>query len=408
MFTLKLRHSVFDIFLILTFILLPVLDQVSGALSVSGPSLSLYLRLSIMIIAFLFMIKKGISKFIYVYFLIGVLSISALIDYMNTGSTRNLVKNVIIVSKTIYPIIMYYAFKYISENHSEIFRKVIDYMLTGIVIYSLFIITTNVLSVGVTAYSIGGSTGFMAAGNDLSLLIAVSFPLFFLEFEKRSKIHNLFILIIILGGLSLLLTKSSLMAFGFFILLIIKEIYKRIDKGYKILLTLIIIICFVVFIYLINVLLRNLKIFEIYFNLYSSQGLVWVLFRGRQAIFNNFWDLVEFAQPIGIVFGMGQELFAKTYAQYSFDFWGANYKIAEMDIFDIFFIFGIFGFFFIFWFYIKNGYKAIKENKYSLIIIASIFTFFIHSVFAGHAMSSPIVGTYIAAVFAIREGKNIL
>ena len=79
-----------------------------------------------MMAAFLFMIKEGYGNFIYIYLLILILLISAFIDYINISSSERLFKNIILVAKTIYPIIMFHAFSYISEKRNEDYKNILN------------------------------------------------------------------------------------------------------------------------------------------------------------------------------------------------------------------------------------------------------------------------------------------
>ena len=130
-----------------------------------------------------------------------------------------------------------------------------------------------------------------------------------------------------------------------------------------------------------------------------------MLLRGRYEIFAVWHQLVADFSWFDWLFGRGFGRFAEEYVSAS-TYWVYDRKTAELDPIDLLFSNGIVGLVAVFSFYVSRTRRAWRRLRDGTDLRLSIAMFWVHSLFAGHAMSSPIVGTNIAGVLALGRAER--
>jgi hypothetical protein len=204
-------------------------------------------------------------------------------------------------------------------------------------------------------------------------------------------------MLLVVGALFLLFTKSGMLG----ILVLAYLAYRGSSRHMKVVL-LAAALMIVGFVVSMIVSKRGIlyEFYSAYLFLFREYGIAGVFFSGRNDLANYFAQIVRETSEIGLLFGPGFTWFSSRYAELS-TYWAYELKNAEMDLFDLFFSHGIIGLAVILWIYIKYSKHAFMKLKIGVDLRFSLIIFWIHSIFAGHAISTPIVGTYIAAILGL-------
>jgi hypothetical protein len=386
--------------LLLFFFLLPVLDNLSGAGAIFyGQSISFFLRLLVMVFFFSVASTHRYASPAKLLAVIAVLALPIAARYIAGHNVDHLFGDLVRLLKTLYGIFgIYCVYALLSQNHVTP-EQLATAVVVSVVLYSAVIIAAFALDVGIAATGEGGVTGFVIAGNDVSHSIAISVPFVFWFAANRTS-NSLFrvgLPVVVATALFLLFTKSGIL--GLMVLLLL--IFLGSTRYVRVALSLLVvgIIGYVA----ISIIAEQGIVYEfvsIYLRLHEEYGFLGLFFRGRQQIFPLFPKLFGEMSFYELSFGTGFTAFMERYADLS-TYWSSRLKNAEMDLFDLFFSHGFIATGVVLWIYIRHSKYAFFKTKAGIDLRFSLLIFWIHSIFAGHAISTPIVGTYIAAILGL-------
>lgn len=387
--------------LIVSFFLLPILDNLSGAgVSFSGFSVSLLFRMLVLVFFFFVASKFEYAAAPKLLGIIAVLILPILLRFVVDGESGHLSGDIIRLLKTLYGIFGMYTV-YALLKHGELdSEQLISATAVSALVYCSIIVAASLLNFGISAYGGGrGTTGFVLAGNDVSHSIAISVP--FVYWYATKRIRHIAFKVAILGltgaAMFLLFTKSGILGMAVLVWLI----FRGSPRAGRILLMM---IGGAVIVYIIgSIAAESGIVYELvsaYRILHEEFGFLGIFFRGRQDIFNLLPKMYGDLSPGELLFGTGITEFSMRYAELS-SYWAGKMKNAEMDLFDLFFSHGFIGTAAVLWIYLRYSKYAFLKTKEGIDLRFSLMIFWIHSVFAGHAMSTPIVGTYIAAILGL-------
>lgn len=383
---------------ILPFIILPVVDNLTGYLAVG--KFSFYFRIIFMAAFFIVALDGGtFSQLFFLLWLSFILLLSLLLPVFSTSGDLYFSSNISSIVKLLYTPVLIFGFIKLGKLYGNDF--VLQGIFIGAYIYILFILVSAVLGTGLSSYASFGVTGFMRAGNDVSHVIAISLPVSFFYMTKRYP-YALSLVLTALGMVALLLlgTKSGILGIIAVFILIISEERKRPLTLMRVILWYLMLV--MIWAAVVSVVPLVVAVITQYFNLFEQYGIWGLLLRGRQNIFYYGSELIENMSLREIFTGMGIGKFGDIYAELSFSYWKKAWKTAEMDMIDIFFSYGIMGLVTVYIFYFRQSVRLLKTRKLFLFVALAIY--WIHSTFAGHAMGTPIVGTFMAAIFSLSAG----
>lgn len=123
--------------------------------------------------------------------------------------------------------------------------------------------------------------------------------------------------------------------------------------------------------------------------LFTFQNINHVIYSNRLTFLENVAILYKDSSLSGKLFGIGRTTLLNT-------------KDVEIDIFDIFFSIGMVGFiiYLCYFGYVLTEVKIKGLPKFIFILLLVI------SLFSGHVLISPMVSTYLAMLFGIKNGRN--
>ena len=380
---------------ILPFIVLPFVDNLTGYLDVG--KFSFYFRIIFMAAFFIIAVNGGtLSRLIFFLWFVFSLLLSLLLPVFSSSGELYFSTNITSIVKLLYTPILIWGFIELGKEYGN--ELVLEGIFIGSYIYIFFILISAVLGIGLTSYASFGVTGFMKAGNDVSHAIAISLPVSFIYMTKRFPyITALGMTALGMVALLLLGTKSGILGIIAVFVLIIVEDRKRPVTLMRVILWYFFFLLIWGAIILVIPLVRS--VITQYVILFEEYGILGVFFRGRQNIFYYGRTLIEDLSLREIFTGIGIGRYGDIYAELSFDYWKKAWKTAEMDIFDVFLSYGVVGWITVYCFYIRQSFKLLKTRK--LFLILPLLIYWIHSTFAGHAMGTPIVGTFMAAIFSL-------
>lgn len=387
-------------FFLIFIIALPLLDNMSGAgVSIGGFSISFVVRIVSLVIFTLYSFYRGAGKTAVLFFLFFILLLPIFLNSIFYYDYLFLKKDFERSVKTAYGIFVTEGLLFLLISKKINSRSIENVAYVSALVYCGVILVSQVLGIGLSAYGDGGSTGFVQAGNDLSLSLALMVPFVYRRTvdTKFSRLIKIFIVFLYAVAMISLFTKSGLLGAGILFLLIFRDLSKGVKIG------IFIGSCLAVF-FFIQIVVKNSiflrRLIDIYVLLYEQHGFMGLFFRGRQDIFNHLEKLIGQLSAGQILLGYGFGNFASAYGSLT-SYWKVSFKEAEMDPIDLFFSQGAIGLTVIFSYYIYRSKCAFRKTRSGVDLRPSILIFWIHSIFAGHAMSTPIVGTFIAIVLAI-------
>jgi len=391
--------------ILLGLIVLPLLDNLSGAASLP---VSLVFRLVILAMAVIPALSERREKTIALLALMLLLFFPLVYREMTGVGESFLFYDTSITVKILYALFLAEGLiaglrkKAITREELE---KSAFFMVC---LYFLPIVLFHLTGTGLSAYAGGGSTAFVRAANDLSLLIGILAPLIYHFCKKiKNRIVGLTLLFLYLFSLLLLTTKSGMIASAMIAFMIfvdlIRSRFRWIAVGFVMAGAVIAVPRFLE-------LSMISRIVESYKDIYREYGIWAVLFRGRDIAFLNIPALISKMSNYELLFGKGLGRFAEDFGELSYYYYKNPWKSAEVDQIDLFFSYGILGSAAIYFYYIKRSVSAFL-SKSSVNLKYSLILFWIHSIMAGHGITSPIVGTGISIVFALGacdpEGESL-
>ncbi|HDR7436522.1 TPA: O-antigen ligase family protein [Bacillus anthracis] len=186
---LKQTDNYFPHFLLLFIVFQPILDLLTSfsiyVLHMSA-TVGIVVRFAFMLLALGYLLlhhkQQGAKKYILYLCLFGIVLAIGLVNNLMVKSPVSFGEEVKFILKSVYPIVL--LFGYIIalkelKNNEFAFRKIITYFLYATLILSISIIAAMATGTDFPSYpnSKIGSRGWFFAGNDLSSIFAIMFPI---------------------------------------------------------------------------------------------------------------------------------------------------------------------------------------------------------------------------------------
>ncbi|WP_430477114.1 O-antigen ligase family protein [Bacillus cereus] len=186
---LKQMDNYFPHFLLLFIVFQPILDLLTSfsiyVLHMSA-TVGIVVRFAFMLLALGYLLlhhkQQGVKKYILYLCLLGIVLAIGLVNNLMVKSPISFGEEVKFIMKSVYPIVL--LFGYIIalkelKNNEYAFHKIITYFLYATLILSISIIVAMVTGTDFPSYpnSKIGSRGWFFAGNDLSSIFAIMFPI---------------------------------------------------------------------------------------------------------------------------------------------------------------------------------------------------------------------------------------
>ncbi|AXO91737.1 O-antigen ligase family protein [Bacillus anthracis] len=186
---LKQTANYFPHFLLLFIVFQPILDLLTSfsiyVLHISA-TVGIVVRFAFMLLALGYLLlhhkQQGAKKYILYLCLFGIVLAIGLVNNLMIKSPVSFGEEVKFIMKSVYPIVL--LFGYIIalkelKNNEFAFHKIITYFLYATLILSISIITAMATGTDFPSYpnSKIGSRGWFFAGNDLSSIFAIMFPI---------------------------------------------------------------------------------------------------------------------------------------------------------------------------------------------------------------------------------------
>ncbi|MEA1011821.1 O-antigen ligase family protein [Bacillus cereus] len=186
---LKQMDNYFPHFLLLFIVFQPILDLLTSfsiyVLHMSA-TVGIVVRFAFMLLALGYLLlhhkQQGAKKYILYLCLLGIVLAIGLVNNLMVKSPISFGEEVKFIMKSVYPIVL--LFGYIIalkelKNNEYAFHKIITYFLYATLILSISIIVAMVTGTDFPSYpnSKIGSRGWFFAGNDLSSIFAIMFPI---------------------------------------------------------------------------------------------------------------------------------------------------------------------------------------------------------------------------------------
>ncbi|EJS64615.1 hypothetical protein ICW_04889 [Bacillus wiedmannii] len=186
---LKQADNYFPHFLLLFIVFQPILDLLTSfsiyVLHMSA-TVGIVVRFAFMLLALGYLLlhhkQQGAKKYILYLCLFGIVLAIGLVNNLMVKSPVSFGEEVKFILKSVYPIVL--LFGYIIalkklKNNAYVFHKIITYFLYATLILSISIIAAMATGTDFPSYpnSKIGSRGWFFAGNDLSSIFAIMFPI---------------------------------------------------------------------------------------------------------------------------------------------------------------------------------------------------------------------------------------
>ncbi len=316
--------------------------------------------------------------------------------------------------KTFYlPIMLITFYAIFKENKTFINNKTV---IIVYIIYLLGIFIPDILGIGFDSYAISktGSIGFFNTANEISAIISILMPFFFLYlYQKKNFLLTIILIGILVFDILSIGTKGPLFSFLIImtvviIIYIVYLIRKRIYR--KLILLFSVIIAFSAFlvIYLpktafyknVEIHLDFLEVDSIYDVFTDYKLFDHFVFSSRLKFLDNTFENYKESNALEKIFGIG---YIEDYDEQSL-----STKMIEMDYFDILFRHGVVGFIIymgIFIFFLYKTFKFtynVKDNSYKMCNYLSLTLIILLSLITGHVLLAPSVSIFVAIVLTKR------
>ncbi|KFN01489.1 hypothetical protein D0U04_05270 [Bacillus clarus] len=186
---LKQTDNYFPHFLLLFIVFQPILDLLTSfsiyILHMSA-TVGIVVRFAFMLLALGYLLlhrkQEGNKKYILYLCLLGIVLIAGLANNMMVKSPVSFGEEIKFILKSIYPIVLLFGYIIVCkeiQNKQYAFQKIITYFLYATLILSIVMIVAIVSGTDFPSYpnSKIGSRGWFFAGNDLSAIFAIMFPI---------------------------------------------------------------------------------------------------------------------------------------------------------------------------------------------------------------------------------------
>ena len=451
---LKQTDNYFPHFLLLFIVFQPILDLLTSfsiyILHMSA-TVGVVVRFAFMLLALGYLLlhhkQQDAKKYILYLCLLGIALAIGLVNNMMVKSPISFGEEVKFILKSVYPIVLLFgyiiAFKEL-KNKEYVFHKIITYFLYATLILSITMIIAMQTGTDFPSYphSKIGSRGWFFAGNDLSALFAIMFPIVVLySIYKTTSFSKIYYWIptilamyasIMVGtkvGYGAIVLTLGVALFFSFIEYIINR--KKEKKGFT---------------YLVNtivaaVVLGGLIVLTPHTPIAKNMGIHMQIYEYKKSvqeekdrkegkvIKEDPEDAKKHAKgeltdsEVKSLIYSDRDKFLKTYKQYYKDAplsqklfgmgYAGNYtdkiKLIEMDFHDLFFAFGIVGFLIylipLLYFGITlftrmiTNFKKIMTVKYMLLASTLILSLGI-GFMSGHVLTAPAVSIFFVVILA--------
>ncbi|WP_343854495.1 hypothetical protein [Algoriphagus jejuensis] len=366
-----------NIFISIFFFVSPFVDGLTGFMLSNGMlsegslfSPSQLFRLFLTIFSFYFLKSSEALLVLTITVLLLILELSSFWLHQNfTGFLLSMVY----AYKLIFVLLVFIILrKSVSDN-----MILLRYFVIGSFLYALILVVTVVLGVGESTYAqgAGGSKGFFASGNGLSVFLGVSSILAYYYYIQNKSRTKLVYYLVILVGTGLVGTKASI----FFILLNFGVFLYYNRRGLYFLGIAIVLLFFVFFDQLVSVF--NVLFEVIVFRYSASSSLASFLASGRDVYIRNAFEVFNSSglHSIRSIIGSGIFLSFRDYHDLSLP-----YDTLESDLFDVFFSYGAIGVLSYLLVILVGMYVSLRKSQYLLFVVwCSLCSY---SLIAGHML----------------------
>lgn len=341
---------------------------------------------------------------------------SVAVEYIS-GIEFSVFQDASYIARYVYNIVMIFCW-YSILPRLGFSKKDLLYKINKVMCWTLIIIGINVVFGQITGtghytyadrFGYRGSMGYYYAGNDITAVIMLLFPVSVYAFLSgsnfKNKDRNLYIAAAALSmvTMSLIGTKTSFIALFFTaaviivysIIVLFKEKNALLLKRFAV-----IVVCALVmagaimglellfekssFLSTISTSIKSTG------NIFNKEGLETALLSGRQVKLEEAFTQFKDAGPLAWLFGIGR---------------GSQESIIEMDIPEVLCYYGIFGFVTMLWLYVALGFRFIKNmfRKFSfgaLTLFISLTLCVGYLLIAGHILFSVTSGYYFTLMLA--------
>lgn len=446
---LKQMDNYFPHFLLLFIVFQPILDLLTSfsiyVLHMSA-TVGIVVRFAFMLLALGYLLlhhkQQGAKKYILYLCLLGIVLAIGLVNNLMVKSPISFGEEVKFIMKSVYPIVL--LFGYIIalkelKNNEYAFHKILTYFLYATLILSISIIVAMVTGTDFPSYpnSKIGSRGWFFAGNDLSSIFAIMFPIVVLYSVHKttsfSKVYYWIPTVLAMYASIMIGTKvgygAIVITLGIALLfLFIEYIINRKKEGKG-------------FIYLVNtivaaIVLGGLLVLTPHTPIAKNMTIHLQIYEYKKSVQeekdrkegkvikeeeHKQGELTD-SEMKSLIYS-DRDKFLKVYKQYykeaplSQKLFGMGYagnyttkaKLVEMDFHDLFFAFGIVGFLMyllpLLYFGIKifirmiTNFKKLFSTKHMLLASTLVLSLGI-GFMSGHVLTAPAVSIFFAVILA--------
>ncbi|KEK22828.1 O-antigen ligase family protein [Bacillus gaemokensis] len=437
---LKQTDNYFPHFLLLFIVLQPILDLLTSfsiyILHMSA-TVGIVIRFAFMLLALGYLLfnwkKPGNKKYVLYLSLLGIVLTAGLANNLMVKSPVSFGEEIKFILKSVYPIVLLFGyiivFKALKDKQYA-YQKIITYFLYTTLLLSVVMIAAIASGTDFPSYPNAkvGSRGWFFAGNDLSAIFAIMFPIVVLysinkttSFSKAyywiPTILAMYASIMVgtkVGYGAIVLTLGIALLFSF-IQYIVQR--KKEGKGVTHLINTIISLVVLSSLIAITPLTPIAKNMGIHLQIYKDRKAVneeqarkegkvatedsevkSLIYSDRDKFLKVYQESYKEAPVSQKLLGMG---------------YGGNYKekikLIEMDFHDLFFAFGIIGFLiymlpFVYFgirlfIHIMKHFKSMMTVKYTLLLSTLVLSLGI-SFTAGHVLTAPAVSIFFVLILA--------
>ncbi|EOP43123.1 O-antigen ligase family protein [Bacillus cereus] len=446
---LKQTDNYFPHFLLLFIVFQPILDLLTSfsiyVLHMSA-TVGIVVRFAFMLLALGYLLlhrkQHGAKKYILYLCLLGIVLTIGLVNNLMVKSPVSFGEEVKFILKSIYPIVLLFGYIIVFKelkNKEYTFHKIITYFLYTTLIFSITLIVAMQTGTDFPSYphSKIGSRGWFFAGNDLSSIFAIMFPILVLysihKTTSFSKIYYWIPTILAMyasimvgtkvGYGAIVLTLGVALLFSFIEYMVHR---KKEGKGFT---------------YLVNtvvavIVLGGLIALTPHTPIAKNMGIHMQIYEYKKSVQeekdrkegkvikeekHEQGELTD-SEMKSLIYS-DRDKFLKVYKQYYKDAplsqklfgmgYAGNYtdkiKLIEMDFHDLFFAFGIVGFLFYLlpflyfgiklFMYVVTNFKKILTVKYMLLASTLVLSLGI-GFMSGHVLTAPSVSIFFVVILA--------
>ncbi|MEK4889428.1 O-antigen ligase family protein [Bacillus sp. FSL M7-0996] len=444
---LKQTDNYFPHFLLLFIVFQPILDLLTSfsiyVLHMSA-TVGIVVRFAFMLLALGYLLlhrkQHGAKKYILYLCLLGIVLTIGLVNNLMVKSPVSFGEEVKFILKSIYPIVLLFGYIIVFKelkNKEYTFHKIITYFLYTTLIFSITLIVAMQTGTDFPSYphSKIGSRGWFFAGNDLSSIFAIMFPILVLysihKTTSFSKIYYWIPTILAMyasimvgtkvGYGAIVLTLGVALLFSFIEYMVHR---KKEGKGFT---------------YLVNtvvavIVLGGLIALTPHTPIAKNMGIHMQIYEYKKSVQeekdrkegkvikeekHEQGELTD-SEMKSLIYS-DRDKFLKVYKQYYKDAplsqklfgmgYAGNYtdkiKLIEMDFHDLFFAFGIVGFLFYLlpflyfgiklFMYVVTNFKKILTVKYMLLASTLVLSLGI-GFMSGHVLTAPSVSIFFVVI----------